>query len=160
MFSCALLIRSNLALKRQRIQPSVNVQRARKDDVEHLNRARDQQVLVMLFTQVIVYVISVIPLMVIYTYTAVTFNISNKPVERITIERFAAFLAEAMIYLFPSSSFCLYTMSSRTFRNELIRLLRSALSCNRLININHIEPITKPATLRRVGGHLSTSIQA
>ena len=159
MFTCALFIRRNLALKRQRHLPVVSLQRGIRDEVEHSNHTRDKQVLMMLFTQVMVYVVSVTPLMIIYIYTAVTLNISNKSVERITIERFAAFTAEAMIYLFPASSFYLYTMSSRTFRNELIRLLRSALSCRRLINIQRIEPITHDITLRRPTGNLLTTVQ-
>ena len=154
MFTCALLIRRNLALKRQRHLIVVSLQRGITDEVENSNRTRDKQVLVMLFMQVIVYVVSVTPLMVIYIYNAVTFNISNKPAERITIERFAAFTAEAMIYVFPVSSFYLYTASSRTFRNELIRLLLSALSCRRLISIERIEPITNDLTLRRTTGNL------
>jgi hypothetical protein len=159
MFTCALLIRRNLALKRQRHVPVVSLQGGIRDEVEHSNRSRDKQVLIMLFTQVIVYVVSVTPLMVIYIYTAVTFNISNKPAERITIERFVAFTAEAMILLFPASSFYLYTLSSRTFRNELIRLLRSALSCRRLTSIQHIEPITNDITLRRTTGIFSTTVR-
>lgn len=158
MFTCALLIRRNLTLKRQRQQLIVNPQRERRNEADHLNRARDQQVLVMLFTQVIVYVISVIPLMAIYIYTAVTFNISNKSIERISIERFAAFTAEAMIYLFPVSSFYLYTVSSRTFRNELIRLLRSAFACRWFINIHRIQPITTDTTFRRTDVHLSATL--
>ncbi|CAF1049505.1 unnamed protein product [Adineta steineri] len=149
MFSCALLIRRNLARKRQRHQLTVNLQAER----------RDQQLLVMLFTQVIVYIISVIPLMIIYIYTAVTFNISNKPIERIAIERFAAFTAEAMIYLFPVSSFFLYTMSSRTFRSELKNLLHSTFSCKWLNNTGRIQPITDTSTFKNNTGHLSAVVQ-
>jgi hypothetical protein len=146
MFTCALLIRRNLTLERQRHQPTANLQRGARNEVEHSDRTEDQQVLIMLFSQVIVYIISVTPLMAFSIYTSVTFNISNKP-----IERFTGFTAEAMIYL--------YTMSSRTFRKELISLLRSALACRRLINIQRVELITNDITLRRNAGNLSTAIQ-
>ncbi|UJR19829.1 hypothetical protein I4U23_022962 [Adineta vaga] len=159
MFGCALLIRQNLALKRQRRQPTINLQ-VERDEAHHIHRSRDQQALVMLFTQVIVYVISVIPLMVFYIYNAATLNISNKPIERISIERFAFFMAEVVILLFPASSFFLYTMSSRTFRKELIRALRSIFKCRRLINTNRIQPITNDETFRRTVRDLSIATQA
>jgi hypothetical protein len=159
MFSCALLIRRNLAIKRQRRQHIVTQQRERTDEVENVTHARDQQVLAMLFTQISVYVISVIPLMAIYTYNAATLHISNKSVNRINIEKFAFFMAEVMIYIFPASSFYLYTISSSTFRNELIRLLRSPFGCRWLINTHGIEPITNDIKLRRAPGLVSPPVE-
>jgi hypothetical protein len=113
----------------------------------------------MLFTQISVYVISVIPLMASYAYNAATLHISNKSVNRINIERFAGFAAEVMVYIFPASSFYLYTISSSTFRNELIRLLRSAFGCRWLINTHSIEPITNDIKLRRVAGLVSPPVE-
>ncbi|UJR32388.1 hypothetical protein I4U23_019850 [Adineta vaga] len=49
----------------------------------------------------------------LYFYNAATLNISNKSIDRLAIERFAVYLSELILIIFPVSSFCLYTMTSR-----------------------------------------------
>ena len=151
MFTCALLIRCNLAHKRQLHQPTVRVQGEKKEKVHHSNRVRDQQV--------IVYVITVIPLMVFYIYNAVMINVTNKSAERIAIERFCGFIAEVMIFTFPACSFFLYTLTSITFRNELMCLLRSALACKWLMNNHRIESMSHNVILERTVGDPSRPMQ-
>ena len=121
--------------------------------MEHLQRKRDQQVLVMLLTQVLFYIVLTIPLLAFYFYNAVTIKITNKLVDRLAIERFANFLVEAIIILFPVSSFYLYTLVSHTFFNELVRLFRSVLALRCSNNSHGIELITKDITYRSVPGH-------
>lgn len=74
MSICTLLIHRNLALKRQRRQ--LNAPQGRK--IEKLQSKRDQQVLIMLCIQVIFYVITILPLMAMYFYSALTIYILLK----------------------------------------------------------------------------------
>ncbi|CAF1437024.1 unnamed protein product [Adineta ricciae] len=157
MFICVFRIRHNLAEKERRRQPISHLQTARSI-LQHSNRKRDRQVLAMLFAQVLMYFITVVPLMIIYIYTAVTISLSNKSIERIAIERFSGFIAEVIILLFPAISFYLYTLSSRTFRKELMRLLRSLLLCNWHNDTHRIQPTTNNNTGRQVIGRLPTAV--
>ncbi len=62
MTICALLTRRNLALKRERHQRNVLQRR----NEEKLESKRDQQVLIMLFIQMMFYGITILPLMAKY----------------------------------------------------------------------------------------------
>jgi hypothetical protein len=95
MSSCAILIYRNLVLKRQRCQIDIRQQ------TEYTYKILDQQALAMLFVQILFYVILIIPLMAFYFYNALTLNIPNKSFDRLSIERFALYIAELIIYLFP-----------------------------------------------------------
>ncbi|UJR14205.1 hypothetical protein I4U23_001198 [Adineta vaga] len=112
MITCALLIRRNLARKHQkRLHISV---------IEHHRHSLDHQVLVLLFIQIICYIIFTMPQLCNLVYNAISNTITNRSQERIAIERFVGFIAELMLYMFPVTSFYLYTLTSRTFRGELI----------------------------------------
>jgi hypothetical protein len=78
-----------------------------------------------------------------------TFSIPNKSPDRISIENFLFYLVEVIVYSFPVSSFYLYTMVSKMFREEFKRLLCSAITC-KWNNSHRIEPTINNSILRIV----------
>ncbi|UJR32880.1 hypothetical protein I4U23_020341 [Adineta vaga] len=117
MILCASLIRRNLARKRER--------RTRFSLGDNQRSSLDQQVLRILFIQIISYVIFTIPQLCNLIFNTISITYRNRSNEHIVIERFVAFIAEFMLYLFPVTSFYLYTLTSRTFRKELIQVIYS-----------------------------------
>lgn len=116
MIICALLIRRNLLAKKEK--KIHRVQRERRRSYV------DQQVLRLLFIQIFSYIIFTIPQLCNLVFNAFCNTTPNRSLERLTIERFISFLAELMLYLFPVTSFYLYSLTSRTFRNELLKFFR------------------------------------
>ena len=108
MILCALLIRRNLRLKRSRRQGG-NHRRI---------RAQDRQILLMLFVQIFIYIMSNIPWTSIMMYTALTRNFF-KSNYALTIESYITLIFYQLAYVYPTMSFYMYTLSSRTFRSEL-----------------------------------------
>ncbi len=139
MVTCSLLIRRNLAKKRERRQLII-VQQQRINDREYLQRKRDQQALVMLFAQIFVYITLATPWVIFSIYNAISLNVPNKSADRLAIERFLTNLVGTLIILFPTASFYLYTLTSSIFRKELLIMLRSipCLKCS--VNTRRIEP--------------------
>ncbi|CAF2872705.1 unnamed protein product [Rotaria sp. Silwood2] len=125
MIASALLIRRNLASKRDIHEQQINVSipTTQHNTNTHVQRARDQNALAMLFIQVTVYCIVQTPQFVYTLYAAITSNIPNKSPDRLAIEKFAFFIAELCVFLFPVSSFYVYILVSRTFRTELRNLI-------------------------------------
>ncbi|CAF0749146.1 unnamed protein product [Rotaria sp. Silwood1] len=120
MIICAWFIRRNLAYKhKKRTQLSLG---------DNQRNTLDQQVLRILFAQIICYIIFTIPQLCNLVFNTISITISNRSNEHLAIEVFVAFLAELMLYLFPVTSFYLYTLTSRTFRKELIKFFSSMLS--------------------------------
>ncbi|CAF3398395.1 unnamed protein product [Rotaria sp. Silwood1] len=111
------LIRRNLAYKhKKRTQLSLG---------DNQRSLLDQQVLRILFAQITCYIIFTIPQLCNLVFNTISITILNRSNERLAIERFLSFIAELMLYLFPVTSFYLYTLTSRTFRKELIKFFRS-----------------------------------
>ena len=139
MLVCAFLIRRNLARKQQK--------RAHRIPVEdHQWTSLDQQVLQLMFIQVISYILFTIPQMIYLVFNAVSSSIPNRSNERLAIEGFAAFIAELMLYMFPVTSFYLYTLTSRTFRGQLMKLVPS-IPCFRLTRTDvRVAPILANST--------------
>ena len=125
----SVLIYRNLIFKRKRVDEHLSQQSGNKTEAKRIQQRRDQQVLVMLLIQVFVYLISITPLMIMNLYNASTISVSSKSPDRISIENFIFFLVEVIVYSFPVSSFYLYTMVSKIFREELKRLLYSMVTC-------------------------------
>lgn len=149
MTTCALLIRRNLVLKRRRRLQNAN-QSERTSEIHSVQRKRDHQVLLMLLIQVIVYVTLITPLMAFYFYNAVSLYIPNKTAERVAIENFAGFIGETLVFLFSVLSFYLYTMVSRSFRDEFIKLLLLVVTYKWYGNSNRIGSITSDIPNRRI----------
>lgn len=140
MIICSFSIHHNLVLKRARHQIMVTQQRRNNIDAKVEARKRDHQVLLLLLIQVIVFLITVTPLMVFHFYNACTLNMHNKSTERLKIEDFAFYCAIICVNLFPTLSFYLYTMTSQMFRSELINLLRVIVNYRCLRHTDRVEP--------------------
>jgi hypothetical protein len=97
---------------------------------------RDRQIFLILIVQIILFVITVIPLMICLFYNAMTLNIKYKLVERLVIERFCFFLAEIIAYLLPKLAFYLYTMTASMFLHGFVNIIRSILRCLRIFVLN------------------------
>ncbi|CAF3398387.1 unnamed protein product [Rotaria sp. Silwood1] len=122
MITSAWLIRRNLLHKhKKRTQLSLG---------RHQRNALDQQVLRILFVQITCYIIFTVPQLCNLVFNTISITIPNRSNEHLAIERFLSFIAELMLYLFPVTSFYLYTLTSRTFRNELIKFFRSIFCRN------------------------------
>jgi hypothetical protein len=122
IISC-ILIRSNLALKQARRYR--NISRKNENRTIRLLSTRDHQVLFMLFIQVIVYILSTIPWMIFLLYGPYSYHIRNRSMNRFMIEKFLKYLAEICIYLYPTLSFYIYTLTSHTFRGALVNIICS-----------------------------------
>jgi hypothetical protein len=144
MVICSLLIRRNLTKKREPRHLNADQQK-RTNNREHLQRKRDRQALIILFVQIFVYFILTVPWMVYMIYDAISLNILNKSADRLAIERFIDLFTGAVLILFPTTSFYLYTLTSSMFRKELLKMLRLILCCKCFNNNRRIEPITKTA---------------
>jgi hypothetical protein len=154
MITCAILIYRNLRLRHKRriiARQSVRTQR----EVERSQRSRDQQVFLMLILQVVVYVLTITPLMMMYFYNAFTMHGVNKSADDLLVKQFAFYLVEVIIFLFPALSFYLHTMISKMFRKELRRLLHPILCCQCRPATHRIEPVSRELQARR---HLDTSL--
>ena len=143
MSVCALLVRRNLVHKSQiRQQLTVNQQ----NNNEHTEHKRDQQIFMMLLIQALVYVITQTPWMLFNIYTTATIYVTNKSRDRIAIEQFIRFIADMIIFLHPVLSFYLYTLTSHTFRGELIKLLCHSVKCRQGNHSNRVIPLTNNAS--------------
>lgn len=140
MITCTILIRRNLANKRQR-RLFIIPQQDQTKDRGYLQRKRDQQALVMLFAQIIVYIILTIPWMSCLIYNAMSLNILNKSFDRLNIERLMIQLTGLIILLFPTASFYLYTLTSSIFRKELCNMLKSIIYYKCYVNNRRVEPM-------------------
>ncbi|CAF4139556.1 unnamed protein product [Rotaria sordida] len=149
MIICAYFIRRNLAHKHQR--------RAQLSLGDYQRNRLDQQVLKILFVQIICYIIFTSPQLCSLVFSTISITISNRSSDQSAIESFLNFLAELMLYLFPVTSFYLYTLTSRRFRKELIDFFRLLLvSCGG----NRIVPIAAASIPRHRIEHNETTINA
>ena len=129
MLTSALLIRKNLAARLIRHHNRQTVtQHATGEQQKQLLRSRDQQALAMLYLQMFVYIISNTPWTLNLVYVAFTRSMS-KSTDHLLIDAFLRFLVELIAYMYPALSFYMYTLISRTFRQELIKMLRTILLC-------------------------------
>ena len=117
MIVCACMIRRNLARKQQR-RTQVSTAKERQ------MHALDQQVHRLLFIQIIFYITFTTPQLTNLIFRAVWVRIANPSEEQLSTEKVLDFIAESMLYLFPVTSFYLYTLTSRTFRLELMKCFR------------------------------------
>ena len=117
MIVCACMIRRNLVRKQQRrIQLLTTKERQRN--------ALDQQVHRLLFIQIVFYIVFTSPQLANLTFHVVSIRVVDPSEDYLSIQQFVAFAAELMLYLFPVTSFYLYTLTSRSFRSELAKFCR------------------------------------
>lgn len=115
MLAFALLIKHNLAVRYRDLHRPYQ---------ERNGNSRDQQAIIMLFVQVGIYFISNLPWTIGLVYTAITRYMMKSP-EHILIETFLKYLAEHNWYMYPVLSFYMYTLTSKTFRRELLKMFHS-----------------------------------
>ncbi|CAF4184616.1 unnamed protein product [Adineta steineri] len=135
MITCAVLINNNLRRKRQRRRN--NVSTTVESQANRLLRARDRQTLLMLYVEISFYIICTLPWAIFTVYNALSLSVPNKTSDRIAVEGFLSFLTETLAYLYTTLSFYLYTLASRTFRQELVKVISAILNsrnqcCNRV----------------------------
>jgi uncharacterized RDD family membrane protein YckC len=145
MIICAVLVRSNLVLRRQRRRELTN---NNPSNNEHSHHRRDQQVFAMLLLQALVYIMTQTPWMLLLFYSAATIYVSNRSADRMAIEGFLNFATELVIYLLPALSFYLYTLASRTFREELMKLLHFPVQRRQINVTNRIHPLKNEIPVR------------
>ena len=138
MTTCTFLIRRNLVKKRYHRRLIVPQQQNIRKQLE---RRMDQQALVLLFAQVIVYIILTVPWMIYSIYNAISLGILNKSSDRLAIEQFLLFITGTVNVLFPTASFYLYTLTSCVFRKEFLTIVRSVLRWPGFLNQHRIEPM-------------------
>lgn len=90
---------------------------------ERRRKIRDQQVLLMLLVQILIFFISTIPFMSFNIYDTLTQSMIDKSIERKSIEASIKTITELLIYLI-TLSFYSNTLVSRTFRKELFILFK------------------------------------
>lgn len=120
MIICASLIYRNLLQRRIRLTIVGEHEQQRRNSLDH-------QVHHLLLIQVFFFVIFIIPQIGNLLFNTISLSIVNRSDDHYTLERFLNFLAELMLYLFPVTSFYLYTLTSRTFRAEFIKCVRLAV---------------------------------
>lgn len=147
MITFSVLIYRNLILKLRRRAAMIILHRAAVNEIAEQKRKHERQVLLLLIVQVVACVITIIPFVIMYFYNAATFKIKYKSAERVAAEKFATYLSSLSVYLFPTLSFYLYTMTSSTFREELTNLMR--LIFRRRTRIEPIVRDTHPAEVER-----------
>lgn len=144
MIICLFLIRKNLASKRERRQ-NITHQPQATDAKQRLQEKRDQQALAMLFIQIVVYIIFTTPWMILSFYSAVSLSIQNKSADQLVLEQFLSNVAGLILFLFPTASFYLYTLTSNMFRQELAVMLHSVFCFKCCINNQRVAPQPTPA---------------
>ena len=82
--------------------------------------------------------------------TIISSYISNKSADYIAIESFVSSVAGALVYVFPTVSFYLYTLTSSIFRQELRSMLRSLFFCKWSINNRRVEPTVGSFSLQTI----------
>ena len=139
MIVCAFTIRRNLALKQKRRSQLSTRQDGRRTELDH-------QVHRLLFAQIIFYVIFTIPQLGNLVFNTISITNPNRSREHLAVERFVNFMAELMLYLFPVTSFYLYTLTARTFRSEIHHLMHSLCLWNfgNQITPNVISALPRP----------------
>lgn len=138
MTICILLIRRNLAEKRRNRRLIVPQQQSVRKKLE---RRMDQQALILLFAQVIVYIVLTVPWMMYSIYNAISLGVVNKSANRLAIEQFVLFITGTVNVLFPTASFYLYTLTSCVFRKEFLMIIRSIFHRLGFLNHHRIEPM-------------------
>jgi hypothetical protein len=157
MISCLLLIQRNLALKRQRRRHITVQQNEGRNEAQEADHKRDQQVLAIMFVQVIAYIITIIPVMSFELYMAIT-NSILKSTDRIIIEQFVSLITYTLGTVYSAVPFYLNTITSRMFRQELMIIVRYVLCFKWLTSTDRVQPFQSNIAAKKpiVGHQLKT----
>ncbi|UJR12057.1 hypothetical protein I4U23_016235 [Adineta vaga] len=100
------------------------------DGNKQIQLKRDQQILRMLFSQIIAFFIVTLPYTLYNINNIISPYIPNKSSDQIAIENFTSGISAVFSHIFPAISFYIYTLTSSLFRKELWLMLRSGFSCH------------------------------
>ncbi|CAF1260658.1 unnamed protein product [Didymodactylos carnosus] len=115
MLILGLLTLKNVKTNRRRIHPLRAGERPRM-------KQKDLQLCQMLLFQVLINVLLNLPSPLYLIYS--TFSTGYKSPQRLAIEKLMSYLVLFLVYLGYTLSFFLYTLSSRTYRHEFVRLFK------------------------------------
>ena len=121
MLVCGWLLKKNLSQRKTR---------RGNNQSSGPNSNRDDQILLILTVQVVIYLLTNLPFTIHNLYMAVTRGVTNKSVERIAIEIFTQNITRMLVDNFPGTLFYTSTLTSPTFRAELFKLIKLMLRCN------------------------------
>nr|ACI90362.1 hypothetical protein [Philodina roseola] len=93
-------------------------QRERMNGNHRRKESRDIQILLILFIQIFIFILSNSPWMITNLYLASTRSLTQKSTQRLAIESFVQFLGEIFLYFYPSLNFYTNTLFSKSFRHE------------------------------------------
>jgi hypothetical protein len=151
MITCAVLIMRNL--KHKRGLRRTNTQTINAHEADRIVRARDRQILLMLFIENTVYIILTLPYTTFLVYSAFTSSLPNKTSDRIAIDAFMQYLTETLAFTYSTLPFYLYTLASHTFRQKLIQNIYSVLKCNNRCCNRHQRVGPNQATIKYQSNH-------
>ncbi|CAF1123681.1 unnamed protein product [Adineta ricciae] len=137
MLICAKILWKSLQAKRHRRELIQGRQRR--------NETQNTQILIMLLLQVVIFIVFTLPYMSSNLYFAFTRSVTNKSADRLAIESFVNLFTEVVVFVYPAFTFYSNTLVSRTFRNELLVLVRRILTSvcgQRFYRIQRIHPST------------------
>ncbi|CAF0759241.1 unnamed protein product [Rotaria sordida] len=120
-FGAAMLI--NIKQSHKRIEDTQSYPRP----IHRINR-RDKQLISMLLLEVVLIVISMVPITIIKFYLTAT-SLRRKSQQQINNEYFAYQILITVSYINSSGMFFIYTLRGKLFRIELIRLFDRLLCC-------------------------------
>ncbi|CAF1201971.1 unnamed protein product [Didymodactylos carnosus] len=121
----SLLTYRNIREMNRHIMPVVNEQ---PTSVEHRMKVKDQQLIVMLLSQVLVTIVCIIPFTGYRMYSQITQN-QPKAAVRQSIESFVQASSVFVNYIPACINFYVYTWTTRTFRNQVKRVLIKLFQC-------------------------------
>ena len=140
MIICACLIRKNLFEKKERRAEHV------RSYAQRQQQTIDNQILRILLIQIICYIIFILPQMSYVVFNGISLTMLKQSSEHLAIEQFVLFIAECVLYMFPVTSFYLYTLTSKTFRKELLKYFYSVFDI--FFGRQRVSPSMNDATTR------------
>jgi hypothetical protein len=135
---------SNIKQLHRRIRPMQN-DRGNNQENMVIHR-RDRDLFIMVLTEVIAYIILMIPYPCITTEIAVTnYLIPQKSLQRQQIENFVMFLSQFLLNVTNAMTFYIYFLASKAFRHDCKKLLNKFRRC--MTNRTDAMPETTMQTL-------------
>ena len=102
---------------------TVRTLRQRHAANEHI-RQKDRDLMRMLIAEIIINIVTSIPFSANLLYGTATFYVVGKSVERVEIENFVNFVSQFLIHLLSVAPFYLFLISSKSFRREVVQIIR------------------------------------
>jgi hypothetical protein len=136
----------NMRKVQLRVQPIVQ----NANHQNHLIRRKDQELLVIVIAEVIVYVITIVPFPLIYLEMIISqYTLSsNKTLQYSQIEGFILGMAYFLLFANSAMAFYIYMASSKGFRRDFKQLIR-----------NHCREVRKQPAVAPVSRSVRTVIQ-